>query len=111
MQEEKMSDEITPDLFSHLVELAAMELNPDEAEYLRKEMNNQLKAIHELVAIPIDSELPIASHGIPYSASISANIRPDEWNAYLDPGKLLAQAPEIDDGYIVVPEIPHKDLD
>jgi aspartyl-tRNA(Asn)/glutamyl-tRNA(Gln) amidotransferase subunit C len=106
-----MSDEITPELFRHLVELAALELNPEETEYLRREMNNQLKSIHELVSIPIDSESPIASHGIPYSASISACIRPDKWYAYLEPGKLLAQAPETDEGYIVVPEIPHKDLD
>ena len=43
-----MSDEITPELFNHLVELAALELNPDLAEYLLRELNNQIKAIHEL---------------------------------------------------------------
>jgi aspartyl/glutamyl-tRNA(Asn/Gln) amidotransferase C subunit len=111
MKEVKMSDEITPDIFWHLVELAALELTTEEAEYLRKEMNNQLRSIHELVAIPIESEVPIASHGIPYNESNSASIRQDVWRPYLETGKILSQAPETDEGYVVVPEIPHKDLD
>lgn len=106
-----MSDEMTPELFRHLVELAALELKNDEAEYLRHQMNNQLKVIQELVSIPVSPDLPIASHGVPYTASISASARLDELHSYPDPGKLIAQAPETDDGYIIVPEIPHEDLD
>jgi len=106
-----MSDEITPELFGHLVELAALELNPEESEYLRKEMNHQLRSIHELASIPIDPDLPVASHGIPYSSAISAGIRPDEWQASSVADKLIAQAPESEEGYVVVPEIPHEDLD
>ena len=49
-----MSDPITPEIFAHLVDLAALELSPEEAEYLRRQLNNQLKAIHELEAIPLD---------------------------------------------------------
>ena len=49
-----MSDAITPEMFAHLVDLAALELSPEEAEYLRRQLNNQLKAIHELEAIPLD---------------------------------------------------------
>ena len=37
-----MSDPITPELFTHLVELAALELTPPEAEYLRGQLNGQL---------------------------------------------------------------------
>lgn len=106
-----MQDEITPELFDHLVQLAALELNYEEGEYLRKEMNNQLRSIHELIAIPIDANLSIQPHGIPYSAASSPEIRSDEWRPFPSPEKLLAQAPEIDEGYIVVPEIPHKDLE
>jgi hypothetical protein len=40
-----MSDQITVELFDHLVRLAALELSSQEAEYLRHELNNQLKAI------------------------------------------------------------------
>jgi aspartyl-tRNA(Asn)/glutamyl-tRNA(Gln) amidotransferase subunit C len=106
-----MSEEISPELFAHLVDLAALELKPEEGEYLRKQMNNQLKSINELVSIPLDADLVVASHGITYSPEISSKNRNDDWKAHPEPDKLLKQAPEIDDGYIVVPEIPHKELD
>ena len=105
-----MSDEISPELFNHLVELAALELGADEAEYLRRQLNNQLLAIHELETIPLDPATPVASHGVPYSPAISAAIREDELDRYPDPGGLIAGAPETEDGYIVVPDIPHQDL-
>lgn len=105
-----MSDEITPELFSHLVELAALALSADEAEYLRRQLNNQLKAIHELESIPLDPETPVASHGVSYTLSITPPLRLDEIDPYPAPEKLLAGAPETEDGYIVVPETPHHDL-
>jgi aspartyl/glutamyl-tRNA(Asn/Gln) amidotransferase C subunit len=105
-----MTDEITPELFTHLVELAALELAPSEAEYLRRELNNQLKAIHELEAIPLDPTTPVASHGVPYTVDTSPSIREDVAVPYPDPAKLLQTAPETDDGYIVVPDIPHEKL-
>lgn len=106
-----MPDEISPELFAHLVDLAALELAVDEGDYLRRQMNNQLKAIKELVSIPLDSEIVVASHGITYSPEISSKNRKDEWNAYPDADMLLKQAPEIENEYIIVPEIPHKDLE
>jgi len=105
-----MTDEITPEIFNHIVQLAALELDPEEAEYLRRQLNNQLKAIHELEAIPLDAGTPPASHGVPYTSATSPAIRPDEWLPHPDPAAILAQAPETDEGYIVVPEIPHTDL-
>ncbi len=106
-----MPDEITPEIFDHLVFLAALELAPAEAEYLRRELNSQLKAIHELEAIPLDPATPIASHGVPYPPAITPPLRPDAWAPFPDPQEILAQAPEIDDGYIIVPEIPHTELE
>jgi len=105
-----MSDAITPEIFDHLVELAELELTHQEAEYLRRELNNQLKAIHELEAIPLDQEITITSHGVPYPPENRPAIRADEWHPYLDPAAILSEAPETEDGYIVVPEIPHTDL-
>ena len=105
-----MSDEITLEIFNHIVQLAALELDPEEAEYLRRQLNNQLKAIHELEAIPVDADTSPASHGVPYTQATSPAIRPDEWQPHPDPAAILAQAPETDEGYIVVPEIPHTDL-
>jgi aspartyl-tRNA(Asn)/glutamyl-tRNA(Gln) amidotransferase subunit C len=105
-----MSDEISPELFNHLVELAALELDAEEAEYLRGQLNNQLKAIHELETIPLDPSTPVASHGVPYTLASSASIRADVLDSYPDPAGLISLAPETQDGYIVVPDIPHQDL-
>lgn len=102
--------EISPELFHHLVGLAALELSAEEAEYLRGQMNHQLRAIHELEAIPLDENMTITSHGVPFTAQTSPEPRPDRWAPYPDPQAILAQAPETDDGYIVVPEIPHTEL-
>jgi aspartyl/glutamyl-tRNA(Asn/Gln) amidotransferase C subunit len=106
-----MSEEITPELFQHLVQLAALDLSAEEAEYLRGELNKQLKAIHELEAIPLGEALPVTSHGVPYTAQTRPPTREDEWKPHQNPELILDQAPEIEEGYIVVPDIPHTDLD
>ena len=106
-----MSDEITPELFAHLVDLAALQLAPDEAEYIRRQLNQQLKAIHELEAIPLDESLPITSHGVAYSAATSQPPREDSWSACPNPEEILDQAPQFEEGYIIVPDIPHTKLE
>jgi aspartyl/glutamyl-tRNA(Asn/Gln) amidotransferase C subunit len=106
-----MAEEITVEIFNHLVELAALELSSEESEYLRGQLNNQLKAVHELEAIPLDPATPVASHGVPYTPENIPPIRRDEWAPYPAPDDILAQAPETDEGYIVVPEIPHTELE
>ena len=111
MPPETKADAITPQLFEHLVNLAALELSPEEAEYLRRELNNQIKAIRELEAIPLEENTPITSHGVPYTPEITPAIRPDEWQPHPHPEKILAQAPETEDGYVVVPDIPHIELE
>ncbi|MBE0697194.1 MAG: hypothetical protein IH586_09745, partial [Anaerolineaceae bacterium] len=62
-----MNDIISPETFAHLVDLAALQLTPAESDYLRQQLNNQLKAIHELAAIPLDEDVAITSHGVPYT--------------------------------------------
>jgi Asp-tRNA(Asn)/Glu-tRNA(Gln) amidotransferase C subunit len=47
---------------------------------------------------------------VPYTLETSPAIRDDEWQPYPDPEEILAQAPETEEGYIVVPEIPHQEL-
>lgn len=106
-----MTDTIDRDTFDHLVSLAAFELDESQASYLLREMNNQLKAIHELAAIPLDEDLPVTSHGVPYTSQISAPARPDEWMPFEHPEDIIAQAPQSQDGYIIVPDIPHQTLE
>lgn len=108
---EESSSQITPELFDHLVLLAALELPPEEAEYLRRELNNQLKAIDELEAIPLDPGMPTTSHGVPYAPAITPDIREDEWIPHPKPEDILEQAPEVEEGYVVVPDIPHTELE
>lgn len=107
MTEEK----ITPQVFQRLVDLAALELDPKEAEYLRQELNNQLISIEILESIPIDAEVEAAAHGVPYPPERSPAFRDDE--ALTDPHRadILAQAPELEDGYIVVPDIAQEELE
>jgi aspartyl/glutamyl-tRNA(Asn/Gln) amidotransferase C subunit len=106
-----MTDRIDPQTFAHLVDLAALELDEQQAEYLRRELNAQLSAIHELEAIPLEDDLPITSHGVPYTPQISQPPRADEWLPYADPQEIIAQAPESEAGYVVVPDIPHTTLE
>lgn len=105
-----MSDAITPELFAYLVELAALELAPAEAEYLRGQLNNQLKAIAELERIAVPEAVPPAAHGVTLEAAHRPALRADRHRPSDAAAQILAQAPETDAGYFVVPEIPHADL-
>lgn len=104
------SEPIPPDLFAHLVELAALELEPEEAEYLRGQLNRQLASIRELEDIPVGEDVPITSHGVPYTEASSPPPRDDASQACPQADAILAQAPETEGRYIVVPDIPHTDL-
>jgi len=106
-----MSEEITPEVFNHLVTLAALELDEQQAAYLRRELNQQLKAIHELEAIPLEEDIKITTHGISYNEKTSPTFREDDWHPHPNPDEILAQAPQVDDHYIIVPDIPHEKLD
>ncbi len=105
------NESITPELFNHLVHLAALELSAEEAEYLRHELNQQLKAIRELEAIPLDPATPITSHGVPYTPEITPPNRVDQWEPFPKTQEILSQAPQFEDGYFVVPDIPHTELE
>jgi aspartyl/glutamyl-tRNA(Asn/Gln) amidotransferase C subunit len=85
-------------------------MGPEEAEYLRRELNNQLTAIHELQSIPLDEDITITSHGVPFSPEMTPELRSDEWQPYEEPGRIIQQAPQQESGYVVVPEIPHTEL-
>ena len=107
---EPLPAEITPQVFAQLVDLAALELTAEESEYLRQQLNSQLKAIHELERIPLPPEVPAAAHGVPFEPAIRPPLRPDEPHASTAAEQILKQAPEAEDGYFVVPDIPHTDL-
>jgi aspartyl/glutamyl-tRNA(Asn/Gln) amidotransferase C subunit len=105
-----MTHEIDQEAFAHLVRLAALELSPAEAEYLRRQLNNQLKAVHELAAIPLDPETPVTLHGVSYDSKSRPPVRTDEWVPFPRTEEILEQAPEVEERHIVVPEITHTEL-
>lgn len=106
-----MIAEISPEMFEHLVKLAAIAFDSREGEYLRNELNNQLKAVHQLESIPLDADVKVTSHGVPYPPETRPLLREDVWEKFDKPEQILKQAPRVEDGYIIVPDIPHTNLD
>jgi len=104
-------EEITRETFDHLVDLAALELDEKEAEYCLNELNSQLSTISELAAIDIPDDVEPASHGVPYTDESSQPLRGDTWQKCEDADAILAQTPQKEDRYIIVPDIPHTTLE
>ena len=102
---------ITPELFKHLVRLAALALDENEGEYLRCELNNQLGAIRELEAVSLDNSVAVTSYGVPYTDETTPALRQDQWQPYDNVAGIMRQAPLLEDGHIVVPDIPHESLE
>ena len=103
-------DEISEDVFRHLVELAAFHLEDDEAAYLRRELNGQLKAIRELDAIEVGADVPITSHGVPFAAAMRLPLRQDRIEPSTAADDILEQAPDVEERSIIVPDIPHEEI-
>jgi aspartyl/glutamyl-tRNA(Asn/Gln) amidotransferase C subunit len=110
-EESLVAEEITREIFDHLVVLAALALEESEAEYLRAELNNQLQAIHELESIELDEGVEITSHGVPYTKAIRPALREDIIDPCKEAEDILDQAAEVRDRYIVVPDIPTEELE
>jgi aspartyl/glutamyl-tRNA(Asn/Gln) amidotransferase C subunit len=108
---EEISDQITPEIFKYLVDLASFELEPDNQDYLRQQLNHQLKAIHELAEIPLTEDIPASLHGVEYSKEQRPPIREDQPSPFDAIQELTCQIPQFEDGYVVVPDIPHQTLE
>ena len=102
---------IPPEVFDHLVDLAAFALAEEEKNYLHAQMNHQLNSIRELAEIPLPDGLTITTHGVEYGKDGKPALRKDEWTACENTDEILAQAPDLEDGYIVVPDIPTTELE
>ena len=102
---------ITPEVFDHLVELAQFELIDAERDYLRAELNGQLKAIRQLEAMGVGADVPITSHGVPYGPAIRPPLRRDEIQGSPLADAIVQGAPKTQDRYLVVPDIPHEELE
>lgn len=106
-----MEEIIDKQTFNHLVDLAAFELDAEEAEYLRREMNKQIKIIQEMAAVEIDEDILLTTHGVTFTPELSPAVRRDEQQPSDEAEGILTQVPELRDGYIVVPESHHTELE
>lgn len=106
-----MPEKITREIFKKLVSLASLDVSEEEGEYLRQQLNNQLSSVAELEAIPLEEDLKVTSHGISYTPEITPAMREDKLIPYPDAAKIVENAPESEDGYFVVPNIPIEGLD
>jgi aspartyl/glutamyl-tRNA(Asn/Gln) amidotransferase C subunit len=106
-----VKETISAEIFDHLVLLAAFELSEQERDYLRKELNAQLGAIRELEAIDVDPEVAITSHGVAYPPASTPALRADEILPCPEAEDILAGTPASDERYIIVPDIPHEELE
>ncbi|MGI6250302.1 MAG: Asp-tRNA(Asn)/Glu-tRNA(Gln) amidotransferase subunit GatC [Anaerolineaceae bacterium] len=93
--------QITPELFTKLVELAQIALDPQESEYLRVELNHQLSALKELSQIPLEEGITASAHGIECQGSPA---REDHWVPFPNPGAIIELAPEVEEGMVAVPD-------
>ncbi len=107
----KAHEQIDPQVFDHLVELAALQLDEKQAEYLRQELNRQLQSIHELEAIPIPEGLSITVHGVPYPPNTNLDLREDQWHPFPNSADIIGQAPQSENEQFAVPDIPHTTLE
>jgi aspartyl/glutamyl-tRNA(Asn/Gln) amidotransferase C subunit len=106
-----MPDPIDAETFAHLVDLASFAFEPAQADYLRTQLNNQLKAIQELAAIPLEEDTPVSLHGVPDLDDLRQPLRQDIWLPFENRPALTGQMPQFEDGYVIVPDIPHTTLD
>ncbi|NLN69304.1 MAG: aspartyl/glutamyl-tRNA amidotransferase subunit C [Chloroflexi bacterium] len=104
-----MTDEISPELFEKLVDLAALGVDPNEAAYLRLELNKQLQAIRILESVDID--VVHAEPEVTQLIETRLPCRADVWEPFENPEEILDQAPQVEDGYLIVPDITHTELD
>ena len=107
----KSHEQIDPQVFDHLVELAALQLDEKQAEYLRQELNRQLQSIHELEAIQIPEGLSITVHGVPYPPNTNLDLREDQWQPFPNSAEIIGQAPQSENEQFAVPDIPHTTLE
>ncbi len=84
----------------HVARLARLDLTDDERDRMRAELTQILEHAERIQALDLDG-VPPTSH----SVSIRNAMRPDEVTPSLEPGEVLANAPEVEDGRIKVPRI------
>lgn len=80
--------------------LARVKITPDEAAHLASELGQIVEFVEQLQAVDIEGVEPTDQVN-----GLESVTRPDEVKPSMDREKLLANAPEQKDGYIVVKRV------
>ena len=91
--------QITPDLIKYLEKLARITLSEDEEKKVGNELQDILPYIDMLNALDTDG-VEAMSHCFP----VTNVMREDEVAPSMSPDEIVANAPESQDGYFVVPK-------
>lgn len=91
--------QITPDLIKYLEKLARITLSEDEEKKVGNELQDILTYIDMLNELDTDG-VEAMSHCFP----VTNVMREDEVAPSMSPDEIVANAPEIQDGYFVVPK-------
>ncbi len=105
-----MTQLITPEILTHLARFAAFSFSIEETEYLCDQLNNQLRSVRELEEISLEESLASPLYGLTFTPEMSSKPRLDTWQPFSKTLEILAQAPEVEDDYFVVPEVTHTEL-
>ncbi len=105
-----MREEISKKLFNELVLTGRIGLDPEEAESLRHEMNQQMNVIRQLESIPLEETVPPVIHGNPYPKAIRCELREDVVKPFPDAAAIISAAPLSRDGFIVSPDVAHQKI-
>lgn len=91
---------ISDDEVDHLAELARLDLDEDETESLKDDLNEILDLAEKIQDVDTEDVEP-TYHAIP----VTDVTREDECHESTDPDKVLKHAPDASDGYFVVPKV------
>lgn len=99
-----MTAKVTVQDVERVAELAHLELAPEEAEGMLRDMNAILDYIAELNELDTSGIAPLAQVSELESGS-TAELRADALALSLDRGEVMSQAPETDRAFFKVPKV------
>jgi aspartyl-tRNA(Asn)/glutamyl-tRNA(Gln) amidotransferase subunit C len=87
-------------IIAHVARLSRLEVSPEETEAFRAQLGSILDHFRTLEALDV-TDVPATSHVLP----VTNVLREDVPGPCLPREEVLANAPEVEDGFIVVPPV------
>jgi aspartyl-tRNA(Asn)/glutamyl-tRNA(Gln) amidotransferase subunit C len=84
----------------NIANLARIEVKDEELDHLASELSNILQFVEQLAEVNTDGVVPMTA-----AADIAAPLRADVINDGGYPDRVLANAPEGEDGFFTVPKV------